>query len=546
MAIKKIKETEQVVPKIDLKKMVEMVRALENNEELFTERIAELEFALEDADWLKLSMESEKEFSRQGIDNINQLARLSWLKNPLIRRAVLTQANYVFGQGINLNSDNEQVDAVIQKFLDDPKNKVELTDHAQLMIKEQELQLFSNIFFVFFTDRKTGRVRVRTIPVDEVRQIITDPDDNKTPLYYKRVYVPQEFDPRTGETRPGTEKIIYYRDWKNTKQTIVFGKDQKTDASVYHVKVNALTDMKFGVSEVYSALDWSSAHKGFLEDWTTIVKAYARFAWRLTSKTRAGQAAAKQKLSTTLDSTSGKEDNPTPSAGSILAEVEGGVKMDPIKTAGATTAADDGDKLIHMVSAATGIFYHYLVGDPSTGNLATAKAMEYPMQLQFKNRQGLWETVLKNILEFVTLQSVKAPVGIMKGTIERDEYGEEIIKLEGDEEMSMNISFPDILEKDLTERIDAIIKAATLDGKTPKYIEKETLLRMLLETLGYTDVDEMIEEMWPDGLPEDEPEPEPLQNNTVLNQPIEKVVTESFAVLKEAIKKIENASTNSK
>jgi len=542
MANRNLKKQKEIKPTVDLKKMVEMVRALESNEEIFRERIAELEFALEDADWLRLSAENDKEFSRQGIDNINKLARLSWLKNPLIRRAVLTQANYVFGQGLNMNSENEQVDLVIQKFLDDPKNKVELTDHAELMIKEQELQLFSNIFFVFFTDRKTGRVRVRTIPVYEIREIICDPEDNKTPLFYKRVYTPQEFNPQTGETKPGSERTVYYRDWRNSKTVMNIGRDKTQDASIYHVKVNALTDMKFGVSEVYSALDWSAAHKGFLEDWTTIVKAYARFAWKLTSKSRSGMAAAKTKLSTTLNSMEGSETNPAPSAGSILAEIEGGTKMEPIKTAGATTSADDGDKLIHMVSAATGIFYHYLAGDPSTGNLATAKAMEYPMQLQFKNRQRLWETVLTNILEFVALQSVKAPEGILKGTVTMDEYGEEYIDLEGDDEMSMNIAFPDILEKDLQERVEAIIKAATLDGKTPKLIEKETLLRMLLETLGYTDVDEMIEEMWPDGLPEDKPEPDPnmLQNNQVLNQPIEDVVAESFRTLKEAIKLIGN------
>ena len=75
-----------------IKGLIKEVALNENNYDLFTERIAALELALEDQDWLKLDSTGNKEISRAGRQKINDMARMFWLKNPLIRRATLTQA----------------------------------------------------------------------------------------------------------------------------------------------------------------------------------------------------------------------------------------------------------------------------------------------------------------------------------------------------------------------------------------------------------------------------------------------------------------------
>mgnify|MGYP000433201611 CR=1 FL=1 len=204
-----------------------------------------------------------------------------------------------------------------------------------------------------FTDKLTGLVSVRTIPVDEITNIICDPDDSKTPIMYQRKQFVSEFDVKTGNYGEAKEKTTYYLDWRvknNPYNTTT------EEAVIYHLAVNKLTDMKFGVSEVYAAIDWSKAYKEFLEDWATIVKAYSRFAWNLTTKNKTGMQRAKAKMGTTL-STSSTETNPAPVAGSMFMATEG-TKLEPVKTSGATTKAEDGDKLVHMVSAATGIYYH--------------------------------------------------------------------------------------------------------------------------------------------------------------------------------------------
>ncbi len=58
-----------------------------NTNILLEERLAELELALEDQEWLKLSLTGEREFSREGLGKIVRLSRLMFLKNPLINHA---------------------------------------------------------------------------------------------------------------------------------------------------------------------------------------------------------------------------------------------------------------------------------------------------------------------------------------------------------------------------------------------------------------------------------------------------------------------------
>src|SRR5208337_1116523 len=86
-----------------------------------------------------------------------------------------------------------------------------------------------------------------------------------------------------------------------------------------------------------------------------------------------------------------------------------GVEMSPIKSSGATTSAEGGNKLLLMVCSATGIFQHYLSADPGKGNVATAKTMERPMELQSLNRRTQWAHTYRDSLQYVIDQSVIAP-----------------------------------------------------------------------------------------------------------------------------------------
>jgi len=488
-------------------RLSENEQALQWQNEFLVERLTELELQLENEGWQVLTGGMDRELSRDALRTINRLARLNWLKNPLIQRGVNVQSYYVFGQGLEISANDDEINEMVQKFLDDAKNQTELTSHQALLLKEAELTLFGNLFFVFFVNAKTGHIRVRTVPVDEIDEILCNPEDAKDPWWYKRTYEERSLNGKA------STKTVYYRDWRYE------GTDRPTDgeispAPMYHVKVGGLSDMRFGVSEVYAALDWARAYKNFLEDWSTIVRAYSRFAWQVNVQTKAGMVAARSKLRTTV-SDGVAETNPSPVTGSSFIGTPG-TNIQPIRTAGATTSAEDGRRLLLMVAASAGLPESFF-GDVSVGTLATARSLDRPTELKFVSRQTLWGDTLRAILYYALLQAVRA--GEIKGNIISDDDGVPQLELPPavnpdtgqmeERDLSFNVSFPPVLEHDVATTVDSIVKAATLGGSAMAgTIDERTLTRMLLTALGEDNIDALMDIIYPPDEEEEDLMPE--------------------------------------
>jgi len=483
-------------------KKIEELSAVAKETELLKERIEELEG--ENLGWMNISsIGIDKEFSRSALTIICKAALLYFIKNPLIGRAVKIQTSYVFGGGVNIEAENHDVDKEIQSFL--TKNKEELKNQQGLEEKENELQIYANLFFTLFPGKEG--IKLRMIPFDEIPAKITNPEDYSETWFYVREY----------STPKGGLKKVLYRDYRfTTPQTNEIqvisdagcsSYEIVKDVYIYHVAVNKLSKMQFGISEVYAALDWAKAYKEFLENWSTIVKSYARFAWTLIGKTKTGVKTASGKVKT-----SGSEDK--------IADIAGmteGFKLDPIKTAGATTSMDDARRLLLMVCAATGIYEHYF-GDPSTGNLSTSTTMERPMELKFQSRQSLWYDIFNDILQY------NIDNAIAHGRLK-------IVVPEGEEDTSrlIHIRFPELTQHEFDKRVNAIVSAATLNGQAPAgTLDTKTTTRMLLQALEVDDIDKAMDTLFPeetDTLPTGETMP--------------KTATEAVKAIREIRKQVE-------
>lgn len=483
--------------------------ALEQAISIMQERIAELEFATEDKEWQRLWPDSKTfELSKGTLDKIVARSRLYYLVNPLIHRAVSLQSDYVFAQGLNIQATDADVNQVVQYFLDDKQNNKEISGHQARLLKEQTLMLDGNVFLVLFTDTmSTGRVQVRSILVDEITDIICNPDDQNEVWYYKREWQSVGIDGIIKHNVTLHPDIDYIPDNKpfNIKSaageniTVLWG------APIYHIKVGALAKSKFGVPEVYAALDWAQAHRKFLEDWVTIVRSYAQFAFKVTTKGgRNAVTAARQRLGTTVSTANSVDKNPKAVTGSAFITTKDGADIEPIKTAGATTSAQDGREIRMMVAAALGIPDTFF-GDVDVGNLATARTLDRPTELKYRSRQTMWQEVYKNILSYVIKWAVLAPKGPLKDKIklQKNIYGVytlNIDELTGENvDTHIEINFPPILEHSIQDRITAITDAITLNGKSfaVDSIELQKLtIRLMLQALGLSDVDELVNKIF--------------------------------------------------
>ena len=435
--------------------------------DLLQERLSTLEIAIPELGngWERISGSSGADFDRGKLQTIADLSKIYFLKNPLIKRAVTVQSLYVWGQSYSVTAEDPNVQELLDAFWLNRLNQP-VFSHQALMQQEQELQLNGNLFYIFFTGTD-GTVTVRTVPFSQVREIITNPEDAQEPGFYRRSYSTRSLD--------GTVKTIdvYHPDWQYEGERNIENIQGKLiiwDAPIHHVRVNCLTDMQWGVPEVYAAIDWANAYKIFMEDWSKLVKAYSRFAWNATVK--GGQAAVNQ-FSASLEQML----NPDPNAEGQTPGIFVGnqnTTMQPYKFSGATTAIDDSRRLLLMVGSATGIPEHILAADPSTSNLATSKSLERPVELQFSNRQRLWSDILYSICMFV-IKAAGLP-----------------------EDSKVSVTFPDIVEHETLEQIQAVIDTATLKGQSlAGTLDLKTITRLLLRILKVDDADDLLQKLFP-------------------------------------------------
>lgn len=501
---------------------------LEANADL-SERLAALEYALESLDWRHLSAQAEQEFSREGLRIITDLSRVFYLKNPLVQRGINLKKFYVWGQGLSVKASDPDIQAAIQSYNDDRRNRAELTSHQARTQKEVELETDGNIFLVLFPNARTGMVSTRSIPFNEIEEVVCNPEDAKEPWFYLRRWSQATTDINTGAVKV-ENKAAYYPDWHHTptaRPPAIGQIPVRWESPVFHIKIGGFSNWKFGVSEMYAAIDWAKAHKENLEDWASIVRAYRKFAFQLTTPGgNRGVAAAKAKLNTTLP---GAETNPPPVAGSIFV-ANPDAKLEPIRTSGATVSAEDSRRLLLMVAAVAGLpetFY----GDASVGSLATAKSLDRPTELMIRDRQTLWSDSLREIYDYVLLWQIKAPMGRLRSlgrVVVEDDDGEIVERIEWNDGINphLDLDFPPITEHDIEQALDAIVKAATLDGKPlAGTLDLPTVARLVLVALGQDDVDEIVDQLFPGGeVPEDDDEaPERPQSEALMIEAVKEL-----------------------
>lgn len=467
---------------------------------MLEERLAELELALEDEGWLRMTLEGEVEFSRDGLRKIIAIARLMFLKNPLIGRGVRVRTQYVWGQGVEVQVADEDINTLVQDWMDDDHHQKVWFGAQARTAKWHTLQHDGNLFFVMFPNTITGNVKVRTIDVDEITEIVCNPEDRADVWFYRRVWNASRFDLDSGTTISEAQEA-WYPDRLHQpahRRPTIGGKPVRWESPIFHVKVGGLDQQRFGLPTFYAGIDWAKAYKNFLEDWATIVRSLSRFAWKMTAKKGKVNSSAERLGTTVRPATGGVEGNPAPTAGAAYVGVEG-TDMTPISKSGATVEADDAKALRLMVASSMDLPDTLLSGDPDQGTLATAKTLDRPTELSAMSDQELAEHIDRTLIDYQIDQWIIAPSGPISGSVTRQPgTGRLKVELPDETDRTITVSFPPILEADPKVVLEAITMAAGTE-----LVPDEVVLRLMLVALGVNDVDEIIEQL-PEILAEQE------------------------------------------
>lgn len=458
---------------------------LELANEAIQEGLADLQLAREDVGWAKIGGTGEREFDNEQRRQNAEIGRALAIANPLIKRGLAIRASFVWGLGVGISSDEtgendgQDLNTLIQAFLDDPGNRVTYTGHQAHLDNETALGTDGNRFLAHFTDYRSGKVQVRALPFDEVTEILTNPEDASEPWFYRRQWTQTNI---TNGQRSTTQHDKYYPALGYepiVKQKRIDGREVMWEAPVYHVRDNGLADWQWGVGDVYASIPWVRAYKKYLEDWANLMSALARISYRISGKDRHATQAARSAMQDAMK---------YGAAGGAVAATNADIEAVP--KSGATIDAESGKPLAVMVAAGLGIPITLLMGDPgSTGARAVAETLTQPMILEFQGRRELWTEAMRASLNYVIDQAVLTPGGPLRGTATR-EGNRRVVTLAGETERTLTIEWPRLDELSEKEAIEAIT-AADASGKIPPVVTA----RLLLRALRVRDVDEIIEDL---------------------------------------------------
>ena len=414
--------------------------------------------AAEDVGWISMtgSIGDRLDLLPLRRERMVKTCRSFWHGDPLAKQAVRLWTDYAIGTGATYNSKDKGTLGEINAFWRHRKNKRLTSSRGQQRLSKKCL-IDGEVFFAIFGAEGEQKI-IRTIDPLQVKDVICDPDDDEEVLCYKRV-------------DRSSQEPKYYKDWAADDDDLANLKDPDTgkkitvedDVVVYHVAFDDIG--KRGNSLLSSVVGWTHEHRKFMEARVSLIRALARFAWKVTAK--GGQKvldALKSDIQSSLtQSATRREKNPAPAAGATWGQNQG-VDLEPMpRASGASDAGEDSRNLRLMFCAGTGTFPHYY-GDGRDANLATADAMELPMLKEFTGYQELWKDAWRDIISIV--------------------LGED----PDSESEDVTVTMPAMLQDDL-RKIGTFLTG--LHQVFPE-INVPEILQMCLVALGVNDVDKVM------------------------------------------------------
>lgn len=458
----------------------EQQQQLASTLELFSEALADAEaiLAADDNGWRRV-FGSVRDISVKVLTEKAEQVELAATLNPLIKRGLTLGEAYVWGSGVSISvrdeaSEGQDVNAVIQAFLDDPRAKL-LADLEGQLRMERKLGVCGEVWLALPTDMRSGKVALRLIPAAQVQRVVSDPEDEDSRWFVYREWTAN----KTLHKR--LYPILGYRPARRDRKYAgddfpdLHGVDIEWDTPVRPHLVNQLGNRGIGYGT--AALPWANAYKTYLEAWHKLMLALAKFAWRAKTN-RADKAAdiAQQMLQAAAGSSAVMDPN---------------THLEAISKSGATFDAGSGRPIAAVVAAALDVPVTMLLADPGvTGARAVAETLDQPTELVFGLRRELWAAVIRDVCDWVIDVAVQS--GLLNGTIRRDGDRTWAELPEGDGR-TVVVDWPEYDSVPVETLVKAIVLAQQTDVLPPLIV-----LRLLLKALDVPDPDEVLDSVTDD------------------------------------------------
>lgn len=336
-------------------------------------------------------------------------ARWYYQWDPVTGQAVALWTDFGFGQTITITPNDPAAEEDWTEFWRATRNRP-LLGARKIHKLSNDLLVDGELFLAFFVNKENGESTLRSIDTLEITELVRDPEDKETVLYYRRDFT-------TGKNNAPT--TWYYPDWQAEPEALaraglpkgaIIASDMKdtTDVVVLHVAMNEIKGR--GWPLMTRGAPWSKAYWNFLQDRAAIARKVAMYVDKLRVKggSRALDAVKSFVQSSMVNTPGSGETNPPATAGSDWLENEA-VKRERLpQSTGAGDARIDGMTIVSQAGIGMGITNPALLGRPDAmQNRATARELAVPMIRRWDRYQLLWGSVWRDMVEIVLTMKEK-------------------------------------------------------------------------------------------------------------------------------------------
>lgn len=330
-----------------------------------------LRMRAEDKGWAPLSqIEGTDGFALDTIKRVVQTAEIQCVGNPLLTRGFALRHDGIFSKHFRIKGEQpprvkrKLAAASIVRILMDPEG-----------IEENERTLYTrgNLFVAY---NRTTNTLMR-VPIEQIANRATDPDDREVTAYYLRSYTRYDFE---GKSEQVTEwyPTVEWWDQGLVKQTQVGQHPVNPDWVMIDMRVNVPASGHWGLPDAFAALPYAWAYSEYVRDASGLLKALNTIAWKVVNKTKAQSQLAGVRLSR-----AGQKGPGT----AVMTE---GTELTAMPKAGQVNM-DDGLALAAMVASALQVPLTALTSNASIGGgYGSVASLDGPTVAMARARQQRW------------------------------------------------------------------------------------------------------------------------------------------------------------
>jgi hypothetical protein len=321
--------------------------------------------------WGTVKATSEDGFSLEMMKKVGKEAELQSTGNPLLRRGFQLRYQGVFSKPFRLEG---KMPPRVKRMLQSPSMDRVLMKSEGIEQNERTLYNRGNLFVIVNPITQ----EVRRVPLEQIANRATDPDDTEVTAYYLRHYDRKNFDGTTERIEEWYPTI----EWKDAGVPIearIANTPVNPEWVIVDLRVNVPSGGHWGVPDCFAALPYAWAYSEYIRDASSLLKALTMIAWKVVGKTQTQAQAAGVRLSKASSSGPGGVAVMTPET-----------QMSSMPRAGQVDM-NDGLALAAQVASALDVPVTALLNNPAIGGgFGSVAALDGPTVAMARARQERW------------------------------------------------------------------------------------------------------------------------------------------------------------